>query len=284
MSTAITSTVGRRVFARTLRHSRSSARSAAETAGARVRHARPLIAPSPCAIKRSQEHAGTSLSLFRPDHIDSFRLADARPWTPVQHGIVSQADLLHPDRRPPEWVPYKFRYGFRCDDDTCRSLDMGLRTGQPASPRVHPSRGADCSSWSVANHPGLFTDTVGFIEGYDRLSCPRVGFLGTLWRVTSWSKPSQEVDHDVDLADAGARQKRPSVFGDHLDHAGPGCSERAKRGLLVGGRELGAAHVQVDERHRDIGRFATGAERSRAFQEPARRYSSQCRFGVWRLA
>ena len=88
--------------------------------------ARPLIQPSLCAIKRLQAADETSLGLFRPARIDSFRLADATPWSAEQHGIVNQTDVLHPDHRPLEWVPYEFRYRFHCDDDACRGHDMGL--------------------------------------------------------------------------------------------------------------------------------------------------------------
>lgn len=92
----------------------------------RVRLARPLIAPSLCAIKRRQQEDGTSLGLFRPAVIESFRLADARPWSAEQSGIVNQTDIIHPDHRPLEWVPFEFRYRFRCQDQDCAGHDMGL--------------------------------------------------------------------------------------------------------------------------------------------------------------
>lgn len=94
--------------------------------GERLRVVRPLIEPSLCAIKRRQQLDGTSLGLFRPAAVESFQLARADPWTAEQHGIVNQPDLFHEDHRPLEWVPYQFRYKFRCHDADCPSHDMGL--------------------------------------------------------------------------------------------------------------------------------------------------------------
>jgi hypothetical protein len=93
----------------------------------RLQHVRPLLEPSLCSIKRDQESRGTSLGIFRPAEVSSFRLVAAEPWTAAQSGIANQVDILDQERKPLEWVPLEFRYQFRCADSTCPSHDMSLR-------------------------------------------------------------------------------------------------------------------------------------------------------------
>ncbi|MCQ4045891.1 hypothetical protein NON19_28595 [Streptomyces rubrisoli] len=93
----------------------------------RLEHIQPLIDPSLCAIKRAQERNGTSLGVFRPAEISDFRLKPADPWTDAQIGIANQVDVIDQDRAPLEWVPYEFRYRFRCSDKECTGHDMALK-------------------------------------------------------------------------------------------------------------------------------------------------------------
>lgn len=93
----------------------------------RLQHVRPLIAPSLCSIKRAQETHSTSLGIFQPKQVSSFRLTPAEPWSAAQEGIANQVDLLDQERKPLEWIPLEFRYKFTCSDGTCPSHDMSLR-------------------------------------------------------------------------------------------------------------------------------------------------------------
>lgn len=93
----------------------------------RLEHIRPLIAPSLCSIKETQERDSTSLGVFRPQDVTDFRLRPADPWTAAQTGIANQTDLLDQERTPLQWVPFEFRYRFRCIDQACTGHDMALK-------------------------------------------------------------------------------------------------------------------------------------------------------------
>ncbi|MFF4988027.1 hypothetical protein ACFY19_12610 [Streptosporangium saharense] len=93
----------------------------------RYAYVEPLVAPSLCAIKRDQEVNGTSLGIFRPAEITDFRLEPAEPWPAAKTALSGQMDLFDQDLRPLEWVPFEFRYRFRCADSHCAGHDMGLK-------------------------------------------------------------------------------------------------------------------------------------------------------------
>ncbi|MCP9987133.1 hypothetical protein LUX01_10975 [Streptomyces sudanensis] len=93
----------------------------------RYAYVEPLVAPSLCAIKRDQETKGTSLGVFRPAEITDFRLAKAEPWPPAKAALADQLDLFDQELRRLEWIPFEFRYRFRCADGACTGHDMGLK-------------------------------------------------------------------------------------------------------------------------------------------------------------
>ncbi|MFC8271880.1 hypothetical protein ACFUJR_04900 [Streptomyces sp. NPDC057271] len=93
----------------------------------RYSYVEPLVARSLCAIKRDQETNGTSLGIFRPTEITDFRLTEAEPWPAGKAALADQLDLFDQDLRRLEWVPFEFRYRFRCADDACTGHDMGLK-------------------------------------------------------------------------------------------------------------------------------------------------------------
>ncbi|MGP4115485.1 hypothetical protein ACTWP5_31885 [Streptomyces sp. 4N509B] len=93
----------------------------------RYQYVEPLVAPSLCAIKKDQQERGTSLGVFRPSEVSSFRLTAAEPWSESKAALADQLDLFEQDLAPLEWVPLDFRYTFRCADDDCPGHDMGLK-------------------------------------------------------------------------------------------------------------------------------------------------------------
>lgn len=93
----------------------------------RIPHVRPLIAESLCAIKRQQASDGTSLGIFRPAEITDFHLKPAEPWTAAQEGRAAWGSLFDQQLHPLEWIPYDFKYKFRCTDEDCTGHEMGLR-------------------------------------------------------------------------------------------------------------------------------------------------------------
>jgi hypothetical protein len=93
----------------------------------RYKHVEPLLAESLCAIKREQQARGTSLGIFRPAEIMDFSLEQAEPWSVTKSALADQPDLFAPDLSRLEWVPYEFRYRFRCADGTCPGHNMHLK-------------------------------------------------------------------------------------------------------------------------------------------------------------
>lgn len=88
---------------------------------------KPLVSPSLCAIKRDQRRWGVSLGVFKPAEVSSFRLVPAEPWSIAKAGLADQLDLFEHDLARLEWIPYEFRYSFRCVDDDCLGHDMNLK-------------------------------------------------------------------------------------------------------------------------------------------------------------
>lgn len=146
----------------------------------RYSYVEPLVARSLCAIKRDQETNGTSLGIFRPAEITDFRLTEAEPWPAGKAALADQLDLFDQDLRRLEWVPFEFRYRFRCADDACTGHDMGLKDWEAGESyrkfrrtygeqavldklrerwferMVTPDRAVHCFVGNIAAHPRTF--------------------------------------------------------------------------------------------------------------------------------
>lgn len=86
----------------------------------RSQYIRPLIASSYCHVTREQKLNGTSLGVFRPAEITDFILTPkAEPRSPRLEMMARQGDLLDPDRKYLEALPYRFQYRFRCNEAKC---------------------------------------------------------------------------------------------------------------------------------------------------------------------
>lgn len=98
----------------------------------RMDYLEPLMAPSMCEIRLRQEADGTSLGAFRPKRIDVLNPVPATEWKESQRAVASQVSLLQPNKPPLEWIPWKFRYRYWCDDSGCENghsmsvIDWGL--------------------------------------------------------------------------------------------------------------------------------------------------------------
>ncbi|MFZ4179954.1 hypothetical protein [Streptomyces sp. R02] len=92
----------------------------------RAEWVRPLVADSLCQIKREQEANGTSLGVFRPAEIKSFRLVKADDRSAWQDMMASQMNIFDQERKALEALPYRFVYSFRCEDGRCKGHEIGL--------------------------------------------------------------------------------------------------------------------------------------------------------------
>src|SRR5581483_10021934 len=76
-----------------------------------------------CCIKEKQERDGfPTLGFFRPHEITAFSIEDdVTTWTDEQLARLRRVSLFQP--LPAEElrkIPYKFRYHFRCDHESCK--------------------------------------------------------------------------------------------------------------------------------------------------------------------
>jgi hypothetical protein len=78
-----------------------------------------VIGESMCELQRRQAVDGTSLGAFRPAEVEAVEITDSEPWTDAQRNALAQLSLLAADRRELEWVPFRFRYRYRCTDRAC---------------------------------------------------------------------------------------------------------------------------------------------------------------------
>ncbi|MFE0420843.1 hypothetical protein [Streptomyces tendae] len=92
----------------------------------RAEWVRPLVADSLCQIKRDQEAKKTSLGVFRPAEIKSFRLVKADDRSAWQDMMASQMNIFDQERKSLEALPYRFVYSFRCSDERCKGHEIGL--------------------------------------------------------------------------------------------------------------------------------------------------------------
>jgi hypothetical protein len=74
----------------------------------------PLLVPSMCHAQRQQAVTGASLAVFRPGVVTGWHVEPAPP--PADRG--TQLDMFEPSLEALEDIPYKFRYRYRCQDDT----------------------------------------------------------------------------------------------------------------------------------------------------------------------
>lgn len=81
----------------------------------------PLLSPSLCHLRRTQDQTRKTLGIIKPKQIDAFVIEeDTAEWTEAQRSRLSQASFFEGNRsKPLEKIPYKFFYRFKCDDPQC---------------------------------------------------------------------------------------------------------------------------------------------------------------------
>lgn len=110
----------------------------------------PLMLESMCQLRREQEAAGTSLAAFRPHEVVDVTAEPNEPWSAEHQAVASQTSLLMPDKRPLEWIPTRFRFGYSCGEaePECRGhsqtvVDWGLLQLYRTSMRNHGAAKAE---------------------------------------------------------------------------------------------------------------------------------------------
>lgn len=88
----------------------------------RKRSILPLASPSLCDLQRQRPITGQTLGIFRPREIRGFLIRDDAPdWTAQERERLLQHSLFQRSAKfaPLEKIPFKFLYGFRCDEKSC---------------------------------------------------------------------------------------------------------------------------------------------------------------------
>jgi hypothetical protein len=88
---------------------------------------KPLVRQSMCQIRNERDtNNWPTLGLFRPAKIDRLIIEpDSAEWTPQQLANLDQTMLFQssPSEKL-EKIPHKFKYQFRCSDQSCRGHTM----------------------------------------------------------------------------------------------------------------------------------------------------------------
>lgn len=95
-----------------------------------------LVQPFRCAssieqLWAMQENLGVSeapsLALIRPTRITKFTIEDRKEkdWSPRQLAILHQLGMFdRPQTSPLDFIPYRFKYDFECDDVECKGHSL----------------------------------------------------------------------------------------------------------------------------------------------------------------
>ena len=76
---------------------------------------------SMCEALAQQAIDGSSLAVFRPDHVDDLVIVPGdEDWDADRQVIVDQPSLFFPGKAGLEKIPYRFLYEYRCDAAGCR--------------------------------------------------------------------------------------------------------------------------------------------------------------------
>lgn len=86
---------------------------------ARRPYVEAVVTNSMCEIQQRQAVDGTSLGAFRPAEVLDLEISEADEWTQAQRNSLNQLNLLADDREQLEWIPYRFRYVYRCAFEHC---------------------------------------------------------------------------------------------------------------------------------------------------------------------
>lgn len=93
----------------------------------RRHYVEPLITDSMCGLLERQAEDRTSLGLIRPTEVIDLVVDEARPWTDAQRNALSQLDLFSDEDAPQlEWMPYRFKYHYRCAAEGCNTHTQGI--------------------------------------------------------------------------------------------------------------------------------------------------------------
>lgn len=81
----------------------------------------PLMAESMCEMRRRQQLDGTSIGVFRPAEVRDLLVdVEDTDWDAKKGDLAAQGNLLTPNKRPLEKIPFRFRYSYRCSDPSCQ--------------------------------------------------------------------------------------------------------------------------------------------------------------------
>ncbi len=87
---------------------------------ARRRLIEPLMVGSMCEVLAQQAIDGSSLAVFRPDHVDDLVIVPGdEDWAADRQVIVDQPSLFFPGKAGLEKIPYRFLYEYGCDAAGC---------------------------------------------------------------------------------------------------------------------------------------------------------------------
>ena len=88
---------------------------------ARKEVVQPLQAPSLCYLQQTRKQTGNTLGFFKPKTIHRLFIEHDTPdWTPAERAKLLQYSLYEKQPlKPLEKIPYKFSYGFTCNDPRC---------------------------------------------------------------------------------------------------------------------------------------------------------------------
>jgi hypothetical protein len=79
--------------------------------------------------QENQVHGAPSLALIRPRSLDGLFIEpkDEIDWTEEKKAHLSRKTLFDTgDRAPLEFIPYRFKYRFRCDERSCKGHAMSV--------------------------------------------------------------------------------------------------------------------------------------------------------------
>ena len=94
---------------------------------ARKNYVFPLKSPSLCELQRRQQSDGhPTLGIFKPKEVTfDIEPEESGAWTESELAKLSQLSFSDQDvPRILEKIPYKFRYGFRCNDAECNRHNL----------------------------------------------------------------------------------------------------------------------------------------------------------------
>ena len=90
-----------------------------------------------CLTKQRDSQQHPTLGIVRPESISRLRIApDTAEWTGAQLGMLRQQHFFaHAPQRELEKTPFKFYYGFRCPEPSCKGHTL-MRDRSHLGPRL----------------------------------------------------------------------------------------------------------------------------------------------------